>query len=550
MKVLRDNRNLCDITLCVEDQEFPAHRIVLASCSPYFSAMFTNEHVESQQNRITLEGIEARMLESLLDFVYSSTVEISEENVQSLLTAASLLQLIPVVEACCEFLRVRLDPDNCLGIAGFAERYGCANLHEISLQFALSNFTEVAESDEFLAAQPQEIINLLKSEDVSVRSEEEVLDFILRWFRHDQLTRLTSISSVLQYVKLPLIPWQQLNEKILSDDQLSAIPECQFLVTSAKRYQSNPTPADYPLEGQEFSQYVPRKSINQGMFVYVVGGETSPGRNTVNTLEQFNPGKNTWRELAPMETNRRGVGVDILNGFLYAVGGSDGHHALRIVECYDPHTDTWTRLADMTQERSSVAVAAMKGYLYAIGGYDGIMSCLQGVERYDPTTNVWSEIASMNIQRSMQGVSVLNNRQLVVVGGYDGASDLATCEMYDPETDTWTMMEEMHSSRCMAGVGVLNGLLYAVGGCDRSQSLSSMEVYDPAKNQWNILAEMAKARSGVGVAVVGRLLYAVGGYSGSGPDYCSSMESYDPDTNTWSFVAGMQNGRRRFGCCS
>jgi hypothetical protein len=40
---LRKNKILCDVVLKVDNQEFYAHRIILASCSDYFMAMFTNE---------------------------------------------------------------------------------------------------------------------------------------------------------------------------------------------------------------------------------------------------------------------------------------------------------------------------------------------------------------------------------------------------------------------------------------------------------------------------------------------------------------------------
>lgn len=43
MNNLRKMDKLCDVTLRVDGMSFPAHRIVLAACSDYFSAMFINE---------------------------------------------------------------------------------------------------------------------------------------------------------------------------------------------------------------------------------------------------------------------------------------------------------------------------------------------------------------------------------------------------------------------------------------------------------------------------------------------------------------------------
>lgn len=547
MKVLRDRQELCDITLCAGEQEFLAHRIVLAACSPYFSAMFTNGHLEREQRRVVLNGVDSVILENLIEFAYTASLEIREDNVQNLLVGASLLQLMPVVEACCEFLKVRLDPENCLGMSAFAEMHGCADLYETSWRYTLENFQEVAKTEEFLNMPPSFLIELIRSEDLIVKTEEEVLDCVLRWFRHDELARRDSVASVLQYVKLPLISWTSLCEKLLLIDSISSDPDCQLLLTNAKNYQSNPESVESSSDSPEYCQYVPRKSVGQSLFVYVVGGETNPGRSTVGTVEQFEPAKNMWRELPAMDTSRRGVGIGLLSGLLYTVGGSDGVHALRLVECYDPHSSTWSRVADMNEERSSVAATVMNGCLYAIGGYDGIMSCLKTVEKYDPAADTWTYISEMSTPRSMMCVAALNNK-LFAVGGYDGSSDLASCEMYDPSEDCWVTIEEMHSRRCMAGVGVVGGHLYAVGGCDCSQSLASIEAYDPQKNQWTLLAEMAELRSGLGVAIVGKKLYAVGGYTGS--DYCSSVECYDPETNTWCGVASMRSCRRRFGCCS
>jgi len=75
----------------------------------------------------------------------------------------------------------------------------------------------------------------------------------------------------------------------------------------------------------------PRKLYGQAEWIYVLGGETNPGRCTVNTVEKYNPASDTWCEVSPMMTPCRGLGAAILEGILYVMGGSDGIAALNRV---------------------------------------------------------------------------------------------------------------------------------------------------------------------------------------------------------------------------
>lgn len=74
-----------------------------------------------------------------------------------------------------------------------------------------------------------------------------------------------------------------------------------------------------------------------------------------------------------MSTRRSSVGVAILNGCLYAVGGYDGvaRQCLNSVERYNPIADEWVLVEPMNQRRSGAAVAVLENFLYAIGGHDG-----------------------------------------------------------------------------------------------------------------------------------------------------------------------------------
>lgn len=73
---------LCDVTLVAGDVEILAHKNVLSACSQYFYAMFTGEMAESKSDCITLQAIDPKALLLLVDFIYTSEIYVTEENVQ------------------------------------------------------------------------------------------------------------------------------------------------------------------------------------------------------------------------------------------------------------------------------------------------------------------------------------------------------------------------------------------------------------------------------------------------------------------------------------
>lgn len=94
-----------DITLqCPSGIIFHCHRAVLAACSNYFKAMFTADMKEKFKNKIKISGIHHDILEGLVNYAYTSQIEITKRNVQSLLEAADLLQFLSVKKACEQFL--------------------------------------------------------------------------------------------------------------------------------------------------------------------------------------------------------------------------------------------------------------------------------------------------------------------------------------------------------------------------------------------------------------------------------------------------------------
>lgn len=68
---MRNRQNFCDVQLQVGQETFKVHRLVLAASSPYFAALFTGGMKESSKDVVEILGIEARIFQILLDFIYT-----------------------------------------------------------------------------------------------------------------------------------------------------------------------------------------------------------------------------------------------------------------------------------------------------------------------------------------------------------------------------------------------------------------------------------------------------------------------------------------------
>ncbi|KAA8586673.1 hypothetical protein FQN60_016394 [Etheostoma spectabile] len=498
INLLRKHRELCDVVLVVGAKKIYAHRVILSACSPYFRAMFTGELAESRQTEVVIRDIDERAMELLIDFAYTSQVTVEEGNVQTLLPAACLLQLAEIQEACCEFLKRQLDPSNCLGIRAFADTHSCRELLRIADKFTQHNFQEVMESEEFMLLPANQLIDIISSDELNVRSEEQVFNAVMAWVKYSIQERRPQLPQVLQHVRLPLLSPKFLVGTVGSDPLIKSDEECSGL--------SSPCPS--------------------------VGGWCSG--DAISSVERYDPQTNEWRMVASMSKRRCGVGVSVLDDLLYAVGGHDGSSYLNSVERYDPKTNQWSSdVAPTSTCRTSVGVAVLGGYLYAVGGQDGV-SCLNIVERYDPKENKWTRVASMSTRRLGVAVAVLGGF-LYAVGGSDGTSPLNTVERYNPQENRWHTVSPMGTRRKHLGCAVYQDMIYSVGGRDDTTELSSAERYNPRTNQWSPVVAMTSRRSG---------LMAVGGFDGT--TYLKTIEVYDPDANTWRLYGGM-NYRRLGG---
>ena len=230
---LRARGELCDIVIRIQGREFQAHKLILISCSLYFRAMFLSGMAESRQQSVELQGVDPNAFEAILEMFYTGKVCISKENVQAILSAASIFQIVHLQDACSEYLKKQLLPSNCLGIRAFAEAHGCSTLVEYALKHAVSRFTEVVVCEEFLGLSVDQVLELLSRDDLRVHSEEEVFDAVISWINHDLPNRSQHMPILLNQVRLPLLPPAVLADKVKTNVLIQGSLECRDLLDEA-----------------------------------------------------------------------------------------------------------------------------------------------------------------------------------------------------------------------------------------------------------------------------------------------------------------------------
>ena len=376
MNSLRAAGKLCDVTLLAADDAFVAHRVVLAGASPYFRAMFCRSGMrESQTLDVPLGGVSPDVLAALVDFAYTAEVRVTEANVCALLPAATMFQMAPVVDACCAFLERRLAPDNCIGIADFAQAHGCHALYARARAFVYARFPAVARHDEFRQLSASQLVQVLKRDELGVRCESEAYGAALAWVRHDPARRLSRLPQLLAAVRCHFLAPAFLAAQLRHCELLRRAPAShQQLTRVAQHVASHRRCPDRR-----------RRNPAAPPAIYAAGGYL---RHSLSSLECFTPDDApaaaaasapgddaavpTWYKLASLPQPRSGVAACVVHGLLYVIGGRnnspDGNVDSAATDCYDPYTNQWRPTTDMSTPRNRVGAGNIDGQVYAVGG--------------------------------------------------------------------------------------------------------------------------------------------------------------------------------------
>jgi len=269
---------------------------------------------------------------------------------------------------------------------------------------------------------------------------------------------------------------------------------------------------------------------------------TTPIRASTEVVE------NSWVSKTPMHEARGGLGVAVVNGKIYAIGGYTGNgystlssEVVGTNEEYDPATDTWAFKVPLPTPRYAFATAVCQNKIYCIGGYTSNITVTGINEVYDPATDTWETKAAMPTARSSVQANVVGGK-IYLIGGYPNG---AFNEVYDPVANTWETKTPMPNGTSGYASAIVDNEIYLF-----QHNLN--QIYDPATDSWSQGTSPPRDILGEAVATTGALapkrIYIITspGYIGPGHQPSCRTEVYDPVNREWTTAANITTTRSYF----
>ena len=232
----------------------------------------------------------------------------------------------------------------------------------------------------------------------------------------------------------------------------------------------------------------------------------------------YDPDGDRWLTAAALPRGANHVGVAVLAGKLYAIGGFIGQNHTPHNECYtyDPAADAWQPIAPLPRSFAAIGCAVLNGRLHAIGGGVGVgFENRRSVDwhfAYDPSADRWEPCAPMPTGRDHTGVVTVGDRIHLIGGRVDTFYTNSNYHhAYDGKADTWTMRAPFPTARSGHGAVLYRGKIFCMGGEGSNRVFGQNEAYDPAEDAWQQYAPMPTPRHGLGAVAIGDFIHVAGG---------------------------------------
>ena len=511
LNVQRKQDFLCDITLVTnDDRESKAHRNVLSAASPFIYKLLQSDMKENREGIIRFEEISGSVLEDVLEFIYTGTVAVTQENAKELIVAGNYLIIPSLKTVSGRFLEAEMSDSNCISTFYFAEKYDCVELIGNSRKFIHENFASVGEMDEFLSLEAKEVTRWISSGKIAVGAEVDVFKIIVQWVEHNKSERKAYFEELFCHVRLDFLSRDCLQDVVTNELVRDSAVCLRLTVDAIVKMATFASEDDLP--------QTPRKGLETrvilacgGKFTFcfipeknqwkrLPDGSTERNQKTqmltfrdqlytfkeFSKAEKYDPVFDGWSKSDLRDVSADSAIVTVVKGDIYAIEVNKPV-GKSTIKRYNVERCTWQTVVESPQGcRNGSCVIVGDSYLYLLGGSTpGNASYVSKAERFNIAETQWEEIADMQQGRG-GAFGVASEGKIFVAGGLNEKNKVSKkCEMYNVSTNEWQFIGSLNTWRVYGSMVCLSGTCYVLGGTKNNRDrLLSVECYDSTEDKW------------------------------------------------------------------
>ncbi|CAF2644525.1 unnamed protein product [Rotaria sp. Silwood2] len=489
---------------------------------------------ESQANHVELKGFEnsSHGVESMINFCYSGSLQITFDNIDQLLNAATHLQIKHAIDLCSQFLIESCSINNCIDIYKIADFYSLTNVLDIVHLFISKNFLSLMfhAPEQFEQLTYEQIYQELSCDTLEMNTYNEYDLFVMActWIEANRIEREKYAIDLLKLIRFMLMTPEQLCDHVRKHELININEQSRKLVEDALCYYASPN-------RQPLLNNIQCQIRNEPILVAI--GEIE--------LFTLNTTLDRWETLcqAPLEENYPyPFSAITVNNYLYVLG-TRRSSSEEYKSCYrfSARTCEWTKLQNLLHDRSRFAAVHIDKYIYIMGGFEGFKRTtriyVNTIERYSIENDQWESFSADGPQLSSLAACTYNN-SIYLGGGKNGQwSKIADFYCFSIDKRQLERRASMLNARTTHAFHIFDDKILAIGGFDDDgNGMLSIESYDIHFDQWTILTSIPGAISKTwpqSLGTVNRRIYISVFHTSNSFIVMQEGYFFDLDTQQW-----------------
>lgn len=132
-----------------ETKDFKVHKVVLASQSSVFAAMFENDMKEKRSGQMIIEDFSAETVEEMLEFLYTGELK-SYENGINVYSIACIYDIETLKEVAKKLIMLNIEESNAIEVLGLANLHNLNDMKRAAFTVIKKTFPELKLQDEMM----------------------------------------------------------------------------------------------------------------------------------------------------------------------------------------------------------------------------------------------------------------------------------------------------------------------------------------------------------------------------------------------------------------